>query len=129
MRAHVSLPGVADRWAPVSFLVDTGSAATCVHPGDSLLGLHIDAARLVDTVRWPRHEDRGGVGGSALYYVVRALYNFQCDDGSEIELDQELRIAAPTQTNLELPSILGWDILQHFTFTTDWRTRAVRLES
>jgi hypothetical protein len=129
VRAQVLLPDVSSRWSALDFLIDTGSTASCVHPGDSLLTLHIDAAQLVDVQHWPRHESRGGIGGSAIYYLVRAIYNFRHVDGSELDLDQDLRIAAPTASNLDLPSILGWDVLQDFTFTTDWRTRIVRLES
>ncbi len=128
IRAYVLLPDVANVWIPLPLLVDTGSGATCVHPHDAVhrLGSRLDD--LLDTTRWPGFEVRGGVGGSAAYALTSARYAFRHDDGRVQRIDTELRIAVPTAGNQGLPSILGWDILQHFTFTADWRARIVRLE-
>ena len=56
-------------------------------------------------------------------------YAFVEDNRSVVRISSDLRIAQLTRMSEQLPSILGWDVLQHFTFTTDWRPRIVRLES
>jgi hypothetical protein len=125
----VLLPDLTDIWAPLALLIDTGAGATCVHPQDAVVGLRLNIADLIDPTRWPSYEDRGGIGGSALYYIVHAEYAFRRENGPVQRLQGELRIAAPSRANENLPSIMGWDILLHFRFTADWRARDVRLES
>jgi hypothetical protein len=95
----------------------------------------MDAARfrirpdeLDDANRFPRFENYGGIGGRGRYYILRAIYSFTHDDGSTQSIEQEVRIAQFTNANAGLPSLLGWDVLQHFRLTTDWRTKTITLE-
>ena len=68
-----------------------------------------------------------GVGGSAIYFVVPAFYAFLQDDDEWRLISGEIRIAQLTTGNERLPSLLGWDILQHFQVVADWPNRRISL--
>jgi hypothetical protein len=116
--------GIAGQRVP--FLIDTGAATSCVYPFDAARFL-IRPDELDDVSRWPRVESHGGVGGRGRYYVVQAAYTFAHEDGTTQSIDGEIRIAQFTSANAELPSLLGWDVLQHFQLTADWRTKTISL--
>ncbi|MHB8375466.1 MAG: hypothetical protein ACYDEB_00715 [Dehalococcoidia bacterium] len=40
----------------------------------------------------------------------------------------DIRIAELTIGNSRLPSLLGWDLLQHFGITADWANRTISLQ-
>jgi hypothetical protein len=69
-----------------------------------------------------------GVGGRTVCYVVPASFAFRHDDGHRQTLQGNLRIAQLTSDNRTLPSLLGWDVLQHFELITNWRDRRVTLD-
>jgi hypothetical protein len=116
--------GVAGQRVP--FLIDTGATTSCLHPFDAARFL-IRPDELDDANRWQRSESHGGVGGHGRYYVVDAVYTFAHEDGTTQSIDGEVRIAQFTNANAELPSLLGWDVLQQFALTADWRTKTITL--
>ncbi len=129
VQVDILVPGFMGRWATVSFLVDTGASTTCLHPHDAMSVLRLKADRLADPVLWPVQEPYFGVGGASVSYVVPVRYLFRHEDGQEQMLRGDLRIAQLTRANEMLPSLLGWDVLQHFELVTNWRDRRVTLES
>jgi len=87
-------------------LVDTGASATCLHPADTILaGIPLDQLEGQYSVQ--------GVGGKSSYF--RETANLLFEDDSFLRIYQvDLLIAAPTDTNRELPSLLGRDILNRW---------------
>ena len=127
VRASLWLPEIEPRWVSIDFLLDTGAGTTSLHPVDSVVKVGIPAADLIDPAKWDRHEDHGGIGGRALYFVVPAFYAFLQSDGEWKRLQGEIRIAELTIGNSRLPSLLGWDLLQHFRIAADWANRTISL--
>ena len=121
------LPDLQPRWTPIEFLIDTGASHTALHPLDAIRRVQIAAETLAKPSMWPVHETPSGIGGSALYFVVEAHYAFLKDYGDWHQLSAELRIAQATGSNLTLPSLLGWDLLQHLPLATNWQTRTISL--
>ena len=87
-------------------LVDTGASATCLHPADAiragipfeLLGNRIDYL---------------GIGGTSAYF--RETANLLFEDESYLRIYRlDLLIAAPTDNNRELPSLIGRDVLDRW---------------
>ena len=68
-----------------------------------------------------------GVGGTTLYYVTPAIYAFVADDGRVQIVNGPVLVAQLRPDNQELPSLLGWDILERFEVLVDWRSRRVEL--
>jgi hypothetical protein len=129
VRVTLFLPGISIDPAPVDFLVDTGASTTCLHPRDAVKAMGISAARLLHPDQWPQHRSAAGVGGSSLYYVVPARYAFLHEDGRRDVHLGELAIAQLRHDNLTLPSLLGWDLLQHFRIIAEWASRQITLET
>jgi hypothetical protein len=127
VRAALFLPGITPDWSLVGFLLDTGAATTCLHPWDATERVGISEERLQDRDAWDRAETHSGVGGGAIYYVVRARYALLDERGEWKIIEGAIRIAHFTPTNESLPSILGWDILRRFAISLDWEQRVVEL--
>jgi hypothetical protein len=121
------LPKIHEKWVSIDFPLDTGASTTSPHPLDAVVRIGISPTHLIDATNWTRPEPHGGVGGSAIYFVVPAFYAFLQDDGQWHPLSGEIRIAQLTAGNTTLPSLLGWDILQQFRVVADWATRTVSL--
>lgn len=128
VQAGLFIDGITTKLVSVGFLLDTGASSTCLHPLDAVTSVGISTARLALPGNWTRTESRSGVGGSATYYVVPVTYAFLHHDRRLQLLETEISIAQLTVTNRSLPSLLGWDILQHFKVTVDWSERLVSLE-
>jgi hypothetical protein len=127
--AGLILPHRGGAFAPVEFVVDTGASATCLHPTDATERMQFsreDLAGLPHVARADR--SISGITGAALYLVVPARYLFVHDDGSLQIIDGEIRIAQPIPGNEAIPSVLGWDILEHFRIVLDRRTGEVQLQ-
>ncbi|MBI2761680.1 MAG: hypothetical protein HYX51_09675 [Chloroflexi bacterium] len=60
--------------------------------------------------------------------MIKAQYGFRQDDGLIHAGDGQIRLAALSPANGNLPSLLGWDVLRRFRLTTDWDTCEVLLE-
>ena len=80
------------------------------------IGAHPDAVRY------------GGIGGTAAFLSVPAEYRFEDSDGGILELRRTIDLAQLTTVNRAIPSLLGWDVLQHFKLTLDWPNRRIELE-
>lgn len=127
VRIFLLLPDHSPDWEPVNFLIDTGAFTTTLHPADAL-SAGVEANMLTDPRHWPRVERSLGVGGHADTFVTRAQYGFLHEDGTPQIIDGEIRIARLSLTNQQLPSLLGWDVLEHFTIHIDRRSGMVSLE-
>jgi hypothetical protein len=58
---------------------------------------------------------------------VPAEYVFRTTAGRLLTLTGQLRVAQPTAQDRFLPSLLGWDVLEHFRLVLDRRARLVEL--
>ena len=92
-------------------LVDTGASDTCLHPADTIRArIPFDRLEGQDTVQ--------GVGGISSYFREPASLLFEDDSNLRIyRLD--LLIAAPTDSNRGLPSLLGRDVLNRWQMLYD----------
>jgi hypothetical protein len=45
-----------------------------------------------------------------------------------VTVEGQIEVAQLTTTNRGIPSLLGWDVLQHFKLTLDWPSRTITLE-
>ena len=128
VRASLHLPGITSSFVALDFLLDTGATSTCLHPQDAIVRVGISPAALATPHLWPSVTSSQGIGGPAGYYSHPAVYAFRHDDGTWQQIDEEICIAQPSPTNAVLPSLLGWNLLQHFKITIDWATQRVSLE-
>ncbi|HXU25387.1 MAG TPA: hypothetical protein VN697_15300, partial [Tepidiformaceae bacterium] len=123
IRIAVWLEGITSEWVLVPFVVDTGATHTCVHPLDATRLLGMSAASL-DAATWPRVEASSGIGGGANYLTTSALYAVMHDDHPTTPpeiITGSIEIGELTAESQTLPSLLGWDVLQHFRVTAEWR--------
>jgi len=107
--------------ATLPFLADTGADITSLHLRDAIqiLGLHkLQQLRDETEVR--------GVGGPVKYFLEPARIIFVHDDGNIEGYNFDLRIAKISRKltilrhALQLPSVLGRDILYHFHIVIDY---------
>ena len=92
-------------------LVDTGAVATCLHPADAIRA-RIPFDRLRNSTGYT------GVGGSSSYF--REVANLLFEDESRLRIYRlNLLIAAPTENNRGLPSLLGRDVLNRWYMEYD----------
>lgn len=108
----VSLPRIG-RFGAVSFLIDTGSDSSVIHPDDAL-GLGIEFEHEFQGVS-PRAS--AGVGGVALEYVEEAVLSLRREDRRWEEIELDIAIAVPTRSNASLPSLMGRDVLRRYRLT------------
>jgi len=124
-----SLPGVeVPTLFAVEFLIDTGASVTCLHPFDAIQQARIPMSTLSSADEWPNRQRHGGITGQAMYFPTPCRYAFLQHDGTFVEREGEIAIAQLTTTNAGVPSLLGWDILQHYKLTADWASRTLTLE-
>ena len=128
IEVDVSLPRVSPFSARIDFLIDTGATSSTVHPHDMLTHFRVTPNELASPDRWPRRRTGFGIGGGVLDYIESAELRFERDDGTVLALEQDILIAQLTSENEDLPSLLGWDVLQHFRLTLDARTSLVMLD-
>ena len=117
-----------NRWTAVNFLVDTGASQTCLHPNDAADQLKVPRSRLRDATQWPRIADSGGVGGGATYFPLPVRYGFVHTDGREEIIEGTIAVGQLTATNEWIPSLMGWDLLQHFRLDMHGRNKTVSLD-
>ena len=63
-----------------------------------------------------------------MYFPALASYYFVQTDGQILGMPGQIEIARLDTENRQIPSLLGWDVLQHFKLTLDWPGRAITLE-
>ena len=129
VNAVVTLIDLGNVTADIPFLVDTGATITTIHPPDALSRLKLSAAQLSTADFWPLHDTVRGVGGLTRQFRVRAQYKFTHQDGMIQLLTGNVRIAQLRPEATHLPSLLGWDVLQHFELVTDWVHQRVWLRN
>ncbi len=127
VRATVFLPDLTARWAPVEFVLDTGATHTTLHPADAQSVLGIDLAQLDQLESSMERVTAQGIGGSSTYYVVPAEYGFVHEAGHFQVIRERILVADQSSGNQSLPSVLGWDVLQHFRLELEWARRTVWL--
>ena len=111
VRAAVKIERLVPRWRFIDFVIDTGASMTVVHPHDSIYRLLLPIPLLQNVNAWPTTRVARGVNGDTRLFEVAATLGFL--DGDDLrEFVFPLSIAQMTATNRELPSLLGWDILQ-----------------
>ena len=106
----------------LTFLVDTGAYATCIHPRDGTL-----TAIPFDQLENPVTSN--GVGGPATYFRERAILEFVDGEAREIRsYEIDILIAKPPPDSghgsNRLPSLLGRDIIDRWRMVYD-RTESV----
>ena len=119
MRIGVKLTDISDEWAIVDFVLDTGASVTCLHPSDAIQEVGIDPVVLTDPTRWANVTAFGGIGGATSYFTTPAEYALVHSDGQITLIDGTINVAQWTPANQSLPSVLGWDILEHFSLFVD----------
>ena len=122
---RVHIPGVSEPRV-VPFLIDTGSSTTVVHARDAVRRLQLRAADL-DPRSWPERQVQasGGVGGLAFYRAMDASYDFAHEGGAIETISASVELGAVDTSSL--PSLLGWDVLQHFRLDLNARRGSVAL--
>lgn len=125
----VALPEIAPDWTPVDFVIDSGASVTCLHPADARgrLGLTMERYRELEQVA-PPDRSISGISGLVEYFVVPAQYLLVHEDGAVRRIDAHIRTAPPRPGDERIPSLIGWDILQHFRIVLDRRTGEVELQ-
>jgi hypothetical protein len=95
----------------ISFILDTGA--------DKSLLMPIDAERLgVDFKKLERTDESRGVGGLSRQFVEPAILAFT--DGSFLHVYQiPMRIAVPNPEIMDIPSLLGRDVIDRWSVTYD----------
>ena len=95
----------------VRFLLDTGADRTCLHPRDAR------RARMPFNQLGNRRTSRG-IGGSSSYFSETTILAF-VDKPQMRFYELELLIAEPHESNEELPSLLGRDVINHWYMQYD----------
>lgn len=121
------IAGVPQQTARINFVIDTGAAVTVIHPSDALIELKMTSASL-DPASWPVRQTLAGVGGASRYLVRAADFVFDDDRGPIRFRDELVRIGELRPGFRNLPSLLGWDLLQHFRLAIDPSARTVTLD-
>ncbi len=129
LRVSVTLPGITVGSVAIDVVIDTGATHTCVHPFDAMFKLGIDPMLLTTPGLLGPVWKLSGVGGTADYQVHQAHYEFLHEDSrSAVRTNERIYIAVPTPENDTLPSLLGMDLLQHFTLHMDYRNGVLTLD-
>lgn len=98
--------------AGISFLVDTGADSTLLMPADAR-HMGVDYAKLTDQT------ESVGIGGTSLDFLEEATVAFLEPDRCLYLYYVDLRIAEPTTDILELPSLLGRNVLDRWRMAYD----------
>lgn len=125
--AGLRIPSLGSEIKTVDFVIDTGSDRTILQPADARNAFDLPMALLENERAWERVAVVTGVSAPAMCYGVPAELVLQHTDGRVQELPLQLYIMKPTQYNLTLPSLLGWDVLRRFELRLNWNRLAVSL--
>ena len=69
-----------------------------------------------------------GIGGGARYLEVVASFAFFDDEAGWIELHGSVQLSELRQDNQHIPSLLGLDVLRHFTMTLNLTAQSLDFE-
>ena len=115
IRAEVQFPPLGTRRFLIDFLVDTGADRTVIGPRD-VEAMDIDLRAL------PQGRPMLSAGGRRSTLFIEAVISLGATD---IELP--LTILAPASAPLQIPSILGREVLAQFALFIELRTNRVLL--
>ena len=134
--AELRIDALGVDWTRIRLLIDTGAVYSTIHADTASSTLRIDKADLVAD-NWPVSEQTqlGGVGGLLRYRRLPATWRFRHTTGEFVEIEAQVHLGEHRDPSVdegadatnELPSMLGWDILQHFQLTLDRRYGIVTL--
>ena len=96
----------------VSFLVDTGADASLLNPGD-MVRMGVDLGLLEGSA------ESVGLGGAIQCFVEPAWFIFTDTDGATYVYDVDAEIAPPQPDTLDLPSLIGREILDRWRMVYD----------
>ncbi len=99
--------------APVTFLVDTGSDTTILHPADGRM-LRCPFYLLENPAEFI------SAGGVLLYYMEPAVLSFNDIDGGTAEFAIDISVAKPDPITDGLDSLLGRDLLNQVRMEYDF---------
>jgi hypothetical protein len=127
VRVLLYVPAAVPLWRPVDFMLDTGASASVLNPTQALLQVGFRREQLTRPQRW-RKETFRGIGNDVVEYVLDASYGWFFGDGSYRLIAGPIRVAPYSEQSARLPSLLGWDILQHFQISMNWRAKIITLD-
>jgi hypothetical protein len=128
VRVGLQVPSISSNVAYVEFVLDTGAAFTCVHPFDATGRLGLVSGFLDDPVGWPRSVRARGTNGVGEYFPQACTFLFWHENEGRVQaIDGELLVARRTPHNRGISSLLGWNLLQHFSIDIEYRGSRVRL--
>lgn len=104
----------------VTFLIDTGADYTVLSPTDAI-NLRVELG--VDLLSLPPGVMLGGIGGEIATRRIQAAIFI----GGYIWQGEILLAESPPGRFIEMPSILGWDVMRYLTLFMDYATRRVLL--
>lgn len=120
---RVSLPSLSMRTVAVEFLIDTGASVT-VLPLAVLVDLGVDSEELRTM---PLEQNISG-GGTVLHALHRGELEFTLDDGADVGYRVLFRLALePPPDRVEVPCVLGMDVLENFRLTVSVREGRVEM--
>jgi hypothetical protein len=106
---RISFPRLKLGPTTVRFMLDTGSDATMLHPGDAYrLGVDFDAH-----FQGIQPDDILGVG-AAEAYLEEVTIELPHVNGTVDRFAGDIFVAIPTDINGEHPSVLGRDVFDHY---------------
>lgn len=111
-------------WAPVNFLVDTGATTTYLSAFDAIRA-GIPREMLMTPPPDISVERVAGVGGLQSVLSVTATLNFRGTEGQRVVRQTTIKVALLPSSGT--PSLLGWDLLQHFALYADLAANRLEL--
>ena len=125
IRARVAV--TPELFAEVTFLIDTGADRTMLSPRDTANILPDPNA--LDWENDPTLGAMQGVGEGVCRIITRQrLIGFRDDQTGPVLTAVSFGLVEPTDSNRQLPSLLGRDVLENFRLTVSTRESQVTLE-
>ena len=124
VRIALRVPSLRNDWVPVTFVVDTGSAVTCLHAStvNSLFGVPMSD---LAPERWGAATQLSGIGGELKYLVERAQFGFPTLAGGLEIIEDDIRLGE--ERSAGMPPILGMNLLRLFRVLIDSPASTVEL--
>jgi hypothetical protein len=105
-------------------LIDTGADTTLIQPEDAQ-DLGISFSRHFANASTIRSRS---TAGRSTQFVERCDIFLRNDDGRLDRLTLPIRFARPRSADLDIPSLLGRDVINHYRLTFEQRAGLVTLE-
>ena len=127
VRVTVSIERLKEPAGGIDFVIDTGAQFTNIQPNDAYLWAEIPDDQLSDPAMWPRTTYGSGIGGLGVFFPMPASYRFRHESGRVETIVGRIYIAQLTRDNINMPSLMGWDILRQFRIALDYGAGEARL--